>query len=149
MIVEGSDRLGKTTAAKRLAKFLGWEYVHYSRPSSDFNWNADWFWRLKKNTVFDRFHLGGLIYGHQLNLHPVGDNYIETCAELNATIRRLGGEVLVFHEENKDKMCEHIKTTWTFDEMYDPEQIIEANEFFGLAAKSMNLRRVQRFPDVT
>lgn len=66
IILEGSDKVGKTTLSKLLEARYESEVVHFSAPKKDpyreymdFLDKAD----TKKNYVLDRFHVGEIVYG--------------------------------------------------------------------------------------
>ena len=65
VILEGPDGSGKTTLARRFVP-LGYEYRHEGPPPkgvSAFEHYARLFAEAKRPMVFDRFHLGELVYG--------------------------------------------------------------------------------------
>lgn len=71
-IIEGSDSLGKTTAAKRMVEHItqvrtGFyypvRYQHMTRPPSQhFNFDTDYLDMMSHFAIQDRFHLGALAY---------------------------------------------------------------------------------------
>lgn len=71
VIIEGPDGAGKTTLAKRLCKENRWRYHHEGppptftdgRPHLLLHHYAGLLLNAKDFTVFDRFHLGELVYG--------------------------------------------------------------------------------------
>ncbi len=78
-IIEGSDCLGKTTAAKRMVELAAKRaknivalnnalrnypirYNHMSRPNAAFNFFTDYKDMICRYAIQDRFHLGALVY---------------------------------------------------------------------------------------
>ena len=66
IILEGPDAVGKTTLSHKLVDKYGFGYNHF--PSNDYitHFNA----LMKDNTVFDRFHIGELVYPEIYNRKP-------------------------------------------------------------------------------
>ena len=58
IILEGPDGIGKSTLAYYIVNKYGFEYSHF--PSADYNTHINALY--KDNTVFDRFHIGELVY---------------------------------------------------------------------------------------
>ena len=58
IILEGPDATGKTTLAEKLKKYTGADIVHF--PSATYEEHIDALYR--GNTIFDRFHIGELVY---------------------------------------------------------------------------------------
>lgn len=157
-IIEGSDNLGKTTAAKRMVE-LAAEYVHehpftkllpgnltetsytyhsfplyythMSRPCECFDFFNDYNDMSSKYAVQDRFHLGGLIW-HKDKITPASLSIIE------GRLLALGSMVCVFYASDK----------WWFEDrqrsderkqMFDPNARWEANKkYMEMACKDHN-----------
>ncbi|MBQ6631024.1 MAG: hypothetical protein IJH55_02680, partial [Romboutsia sp.] len=58
IILEGPDGIGKSTLAYYIVNKYGFEYNHF--PSADYDTHINALY--KDNTVFDRFHIGELVY---------------------------------------------------------------------------------------
>jgi len=74
ILVEGPDKAGKTTLAKRLSYLLGWHYLH-TGPAPDLNkafeHNLNALLVYRDKVVIDRLHLSTRVYGpifHNQNL---------------------------------------------------------------------------------
>ena len=69
IILEGPDGGGKTTLATWLKREHGFSYVHAGPPTEPADMLAEYgaqLWKAlhgRKNVVFDRLHLGELVYG--------------------------------------------------------------------------------------
>lgn len=64
IILEGCDKTGKTTLARALARMLGWPVVAFKQPKT--TPPVDEYFRAALQPgrfIFDRFHLGQLVYG--------------------------------------------------------------------------------------
>jgi hypothetical protein len=68
LIIEGSDRLGKTTAINKMRALTAqWNppilYSHMSRPNEEkFDFYKDYRPLISTYTIQDRFHLGGIVW---------------------------------------------------------------------------------------
>ena len=64
IVIEGPDKAGKTTLAKKIASDYGLDYAHFGPPGDDpAREYIDFLLKLKHVTVCDRFFVGELIYG--------------------------------------------------------------------------------------
>jgi broad-specificity NMP kinase len=64
VIIEGTDGVGKTTYAKRLAERDGMEYRHADAPTHD-SWQDEYLSPLiaaRRPVVFDRWHVGEMVW---------------------------------------------------------------------------------------
>lgn len=67
-ILEGSDKVGKTTLAKHIEKWHGFKYIHCGQPDEKgpYEEYSQIIAKISKeggNFVIDRFHLGEFVYG--------------------------------------------------------------------------------------
>lgn len=62
IIVEGPDRIGKTTLCHKLASLGSMKVAKMNRPDEDFRFPYDYQDAIQENVIFDRFHLGGYVY---------------------------------------------------------------------------------------
>lgn len=101
IILEGSDHTGKTTLANLIYKMTGWEIRHMTKPGSTFQYFEDYYAQHKHGVIYDRFHLGALIYGRILALHPTfgwnKEEFIALCERL--TIRETPTVILYFSND--------------------------------------------------
>lgn len=66
LIFEGSDCLGKSTAADKASAMTGWPIQHMGIPQ---NHSIENYVFTSLPIIQDRFHLGATVYGDMLNLH--------------------------------------------------------------------------------
>lgn len=93
IIIEGADKTGKTTLARRIEKELGYEYVHFGPPGKDpAKEYAEFLINLKTPVVCDRFYYGELVYGPLLRQGSVITSLQQTTIE---RLLRLRGAILV------------------------------------------------------
>jgi hypothetical protein len=63
LIIEGIDKAGKTTLARKLVTKLGCAYEHMGIPPADYDFYWGYVNRMSQNVVHDRFHIGEYAYG--------------------------------------------------------------------------------------
>ena len=131
-IFEGPDGVGKTTASNRFGYELGWGVRHMTKPPIDFNYTSDYFDPIfnRAEFVLDRFHLGGIVYGKQTNLHPnrVSDETLKYVQlrlkyEFNARV------VIMYYESDekyRDRLIE-LKEERKCEEMFTLEDCVRVN----------------------
>jgi thymidylate kinase len=98
LIIEGPDRAGKTTVINALMKkYPQYKYVHCGEAESDDKqqWYKNFFYRsldaFKAGShIFDRFHLGELVYGKMYRKYD-----ITYCYDLEQNIRNCSDTLLV------------------------------------------------------
>lgn len=91
LILEGCDKVGKTTIAKDLAKYYGLKYVHTGVPPKSahkkmYHWHKDILDPLLsdphlKGVVLDRFHLSNVVYSQVMQHHDCISNVGWTMLE--------------------------------------------------------------------
>lgn len=66
IMIEGTDRTGKTTLAKALVEAFGLNYIHCSKPKTDdpFQEYMEMLINTTQSTVFDRSYLGEFAYSN-------------------------------------------------------------------------------------
>jgi uracil-DNA glycosylase len=124
VIIEGPDGAGKTTLARRLCDAYGYEYHHEGPPPEDaLHHYARLLTSAPKPTVFDRFHLGELVYGPLLRgQNRLGPGGITLMHRL---IRALGINVVLCLPtwetclDNNRRKSEMIKDDATLHEAYE------------------------------
>jgi len=140
IILEGPDCAGKTTLAKELEK-CGYKIVHNGPPKTDDPFR-EYALQIeesaKVNTVFDRLHIGEMIYGPILR----GKSRITLYQyeELNEVIKRMGGLVVICLPPwrnvidcwSEHQAQEHIKEYGQLRESYKKFcQVLEDNAYQG------------------
>jgi hypothetical protein len=113
ILLEGSDRVGKTTVAKALRDLLpSWSYRHHTKPPCD---TYDYFARFLTEThprvIVDRMHWSNFTYGHVYGDQSRLTDHQWRVLELAYLGRR--AVVLYMYDE-----LDNIKSRWGADEMY-------------------------------
>lgn len=152
IILEGPDAVGKTTFAEELHSAYGMPIVHF--PSATCNEHLDALY--KDNTIFDRFHIGELVYPEIYGREPkmdfmeansqimraIVDNndilviYITSDIEIlkNRLIERGEYNYLDEIEQQNElfKKYAYIFSAWEYDNMYVCD-IAQDNAYIKLA----------------
>lgn len=126
IIIEGPDCVGKTTAAQRIRDAHGLEYVHTTRPRSTRHALKLYAGIMTREAaVYDRAHLGSIVYGNRLGFGPpVDERLVRTLAEM---YKQIGVLVLIMFDSTGQVMHEN------FDKkpsMYPWSVVREANGYF-------------------
>jgi hypothetical protein len=141
LIIEGSDYLGKTTAAKRLAEMIHEQwggdrgnadvyYRHKTKPEPDEN-TLSWFMRNTGFRIQDRYHLSSIAYGVALGAYEHNPSWAEFRA-LQRWLRWMGCVTVVFYASDSQKWYKTLE--WDATQMYRRDQAELVNEAFkGLA----------------
>jgi thymidylate kinase len=132
LIIEGSDDLGKTTAAKRIVEIVSSripaEYRHMGRPTANFDFGKDYFKMIEPFVVQDRFHYGSLIW-HEGVMNATKFSVIE------GKIRSIGGMSVVFVTTDVDWYVKQLQASER-KQMFNVDQLVNANaRYQALAAK--------------
>lgn len=128
LIIEGSDHLGKTTAAKALVKAAAAHrrypirYAHMSRPNEAFDFLHDYQDMSSKFAVQDRFHLGGLVW-HKDKIT------LDSLKIIEGRLMALGSVCVVFYTSDEVWYEKALREKGK-DEMFSPEVIMAANRRF-------------------
>jgi hypothetical protein len=134
IILEGSDGTGKTTAAHKLVGITGWKYEHMGVPPESWDYFYDYLDLVKPCTIYDRFHLGGLVYGNLLGLHPT--KYNETIVKrLCHNLHWRKCRTAIIYASDSDWFKEHLVTN-AKEELYKIEKILDANRIYKALAES-------------
>lgn len=92
VIIEGCDKSGKTTLAKKLSDKLKWPICHFSAPGDDPAEEYAKFAKQQGDFICDRFFVGELVYGPLLrNKNSMSSLEIKTIER----ICRLNGNLLI------------------------------------------------------
>jgi len=132
LILEGPDNVGKTTAAELFVKEMGdpWKIDHMSCPDEDFDYFSGYMERLADKTVHDRFHLGGLVYGKLLGLHPTPITP-RTLGVVERYIRWRGALIVIMFDGDTEGFAQRLGEK---NEMYDLNAICMANTIYRTLA---------------
>ena len=133
LIIEGPDQSGKTTLAKALAKRLGWEYVHMTKPPVDFNYLEGYLHECSRARVHDRFHLGAVVYGRNLGLHPTDGWTVSNFMLLRKLLNWMNVGTMLCYYSNQDDLRRTLKES-PKEEMF-PDKILAANIVYNRLAK--------------
>lgn len=151
LILEGPDCVGKTTIAREIcSKHPSWAYRHMTRPPDGFDHFGGYLDQLQSRCVFDRFHLGALVYGNVATSQGQ-DTHMERLFAVARAIRFFGGITVVMYAGDDmwlgDKLSENGR-----HEMYSRNQIMLVNEVYRWLAKKefvKNTRLVDVSHDVS
>lgn len=146
LILEGSDYLGKTTAANRLVELASERaargvklletgddltirdaifpvrYCHMTRPNLAFDHFTDFQDLISVHAVQDRFHLGSLAY-HENAITA------ETLSFIEAWLGNVGSYTVVFISTNKEWYEKRLQTS-SRKEMFSIEQLCKVNDIY-------------------
>lgn len=132
-IIEGTDGVGKTSYAKRLAEQTSADYLHASEPKT-LNWANEYVFSLNpaKNYVLDRWHVGEMIWPKYFDRDSLFPN-IYTFNACNTFLSALNTHIIIIKRDEK----EIIKT---LTERGETQQQIETSilaqrDFLDLAPK--------------
>lgn len=133
LIIEGSDNLGKTTAAKALVKLAAGHgrypvrYSHMSRPNDTFDFLHDYQDISSKFAVQDRFHLGGLVWHKE----KIGRDALKV---IEGRLQALGSLCVIMYTSDAAWYKDHLKLH-AKPELFDHEKLIVANEHYQALAE--------------
>ncbi len=143
IILEGTDHVGKTTAAQAMCEIIGERlsrppltlYGHMSRPPESFDHVAEYM-RAVRAGVQDRFHLGSIVYGRILG----GGTFTlaRRMRVVQAYLRWTGCHVVVF-TCSRDMLRRRLAASVNKEQMYRQDQILDAGEAFRGLSVSSNL----------
>src|SRR3990167_7059325 len=136
LLIEGSDKNGKTHLAQEFANQLGWDYHHEGPPPLDpAEYYLEQLLRIKNPTVMDRSFIGEEVYGPLLR----GGSSI-TNTELTTIYRVAQGlNAVVFHCEQP----KHIRQAW-YEKSKDELMNHDTNEQATLSFRNAMIK-VRRF----
>ena len=137
IIFEGSDNLGKTVAATKVAEVAGLQLCHMGIPPPGWDYFGDFLNILnaRQRCVQDRFHLGGLVYGKWLGLHQQTVQYA-TYALLAQRLKEHGCITIVFYASDDTWYEERLLAAEDRPEAFDIDRIMAANALFrGLSSR--------------
>ena len=133
IIIEGPDHVGKTTLGTRLSKELNLKMVHLGKPEKypyDFNYFVN---ALKQEYgIWDRFHLGTIVYGMMLKCHENALSF--TDFYLLDRLMEWRGDIVVVITAEKNYLRRRLKEDGKV-EMFNTETILKANRGFKMMAQ--------------
>lgn len=92
IILEGPDATGKSTLANKLIDKYNMQYSHFPSADLETHLNA----LDSTNTVFDRFHIGELVYPEIYNREPKFKNSIDDANTIMNKIVHNGDLLIIF-----------------------------------------------------
>lgn len=132
IIIEGCDRVGKTTFAKRLCQDLDYKYFHLGPPEADFDFYWDFHKLIKANHILDRFHISEWAYAYARN-EPARMSELQKQLVDAALIQNSVTSVLITTDWN------HISDRWTPEELYDLETTKKAWQYFRVNQRQFDI----------
>lgn len=127
IILEGIDRAGKTTLAKELCRRLKLKYIKVSNPKGDpYEEYLNLILNVKVPTLFDRLHLGELVYGPVLR----GKSQLDTkkFRNLEFLLKQRGAVIVYAHnsyEFIKQKFIEDHETFLNAEKIKQVQRLYE------------------------
>lgn len=137
IVLEGPDCIGKTTAAEKLREMTDLEVRHMGVPPYDFDYANDYFRTFDRNkpAIYDRLHLGALVYGVWGRLHPTDGFHYDSWL---AAVRSISANavVILMYAENDQWYKNHLKNVWDKEsEEFSGHDLIGVNERYRFLTK--------------
>ena len=136
-IIEGPDHVGKTTVAREILNLMVKDFPiadlhHTSKPGTD---QITLWWREQlpsppRPCVFDRLHLGALVYGKWLGLHDAPNVNAKTVERFQAWMQDEGHRPFVLLMTADERWLSQKLSSSPKDEMFDNASILAANRHF-------------------
>lgn len=117
IILEGPDAVGKTTLAEKLSTYTNMNIVHFPSATAQEHLDA----LNKGNTIFDRFHIGELVYPKIYNREPKLD-FDEANKKIMKSIVNNGDIIVIFITSNLDILRERLIERKEFNYLDEIEQ---------------------------
>lgn len=137
LILEGPDHIGKTTVAWHLYRKYDYRIHHMGVPTPDWDYEKDYLDRLPKlrvvTRVYDRFHLGALVYGRFLRLHSTNGWSWKTMTRIMQVISSANIPVVIMYTSNSNWL-ENLLRIKGKTEKFNVKQILGANEIYQMLA---------------
>ena len=133
ILIEGADHLGKSTLA---GKFTAMEHKHLTRDDvadGRFDFCEGYFSLLEEGVVWDRFHLGSLVYGWCLGLHEVPFDLPRRLGVVDRELQRRKVQLHVVYTSDEDWYERHLRENGK-DELFSVKDIMQANRVFQAVA---------------
>lgn len=141
IILEGADHLGKSTFAADMINTYDPDntYIrlaHMGIPHDEWNYASDYFHGFEsENVIYDRFHLGGFVYGKLMRLHGTRYWTYEKLADIMKKLwhpwRRELAQVptVIFYASDTVWFAKHLRESGK-KEAFSVERILEVNEHY-------------------
>ena len=149
LILEGSDCLGKTTAAKRLVELAAEDrsaqymfpvsYSHMSRPNQHFDFHSHYLDMISRFAVQDRFHLGSLVW-HSGVMDEAKLRVIE------GWLLSVGSMICVIATDDETWYGDHLDNSEK-SEMFETDSILQANRRY-LSMVGVGEEKLEAIPHV-
>ena len=134
IIVEGADHLGKTTFVNKIATHFNLAPGHLGIPPEGWDFRGDYVNLIREQRVYDRFHLGAIVYGSILRCHPVPSDLNINIAMVDNTLRHANAVMIILHASDENWYRERLESGK--EEAFDEETILAANRIFPWIAPS-------------
>lgn len=117
IILEGPDAVGKTTLAEKISSYTNMDIVHFPSATTQEHLDA----LSKGNTIFDRFHIGELVYPEIYGREPKLD-FKDANEKIMKSIVDNGDIIIVFITSNLDILRERLIERGEFNYLKEIEQ---------------------------
>lgn len=117
IILEGPDAVGKTTLAKKISLYTNMDIIHFPSATTQEHLDA----LNKGNTIFDRFHIGELVYPKIYHREPKLD-FDEANKKIMKSIVNNGDIIIIFITSDLDILRERLIERKEFNYLDEIEQ---------------------------
>lgn len=134
IIVEGADQQGKSTLCKLLSEKLGWNIIHFGKPTAEFDFLRGY--DTKEKTICDRSFMSEIVYS------KVNELVSRTSMTFQCNKAKIADTLLIMMDREK---------FFVFDskrhEDYKKEDIEKAIEFYRTVFNKMNMEKMVLNPN--
>lgn len=146
IILEGPDGIGKSSLARLLSPDVGHlhrdDVVGFDTVTDAINW---FYSHARDHEVWDRYHLGSVVYGRRLRLHGTPIQSVMDELNLLSTMNGVAYTVVLFSSDESWYRSHMTALAAQRDELFDVEQMIKVNRAFA----SLPRLAFDRFVDVS